>query len=393
MTSSLAHVYHLAGKIGPRGTGTVGESTAADYVADHLSGLGVLVERQHFRAVSSQNAFAVAIDLVALLAVAIYPLGGTPTRWFAAGLGLVAPILLWQTIRTSNNPLRFLLPKVTSQNVIGRIPPTGEIRQRVVILAHLDTNRCRLAWQSSMASWLEPLTWLTLLMLALPGLLYLTGLLLGGLRWLWWISLLPASYIAGTLVTLWKDERTPFSPGANDNASSVGVALEIGRRVVDIPPVNTEIWFAFTGAEETDHAGLYTLLTAYPTCMRQAIFIGLEGLGGGEIVYLTRQGLCSHYKPEAQLLLLTERVSANRPQLQIKPGVMTMEDEVGTLRRKNYCAIGIAGRDARSGSLPYWHRLDDTPDKVSPQVLDRATDFVMSLLRELDGEERICRSS
>lgn len=386
VTSTLAHINCLAGEIGPRGTGSLGESRAADYVNDQLGKLGVQVERQRFPAVISQNAFAVAIDLVALLAIAVYPLGGTFSKLISTLLGLAAPVLLWQTIRMSQNPLRFLLPKVTSQSVIGRIPPNKEIRRRAVILAHLDTNRCRLAWQSSITRWLEPLTWLTLIMLALPGMLFLAGLLLGDVDWPWWISFLPGGYILGSLVTLWKDEKTPFSPGAHDNAASVAAALEIGRQLMAAPLTNTETWLAFTGAEETDHSGLYALLKSYAAIMRQAIFIGLEGVGGGDIVYLTTQGLCFHVEPDTKLLRLAECVSAKLPQLQIKPGVMRMEDEVATLRRKNYAAIDIAGRDARSGALPYWHRPDDTPDKVSPQALEQAIGFVIALLNELDQE-------
>jgi hypothetical protein len=387
MSPILTHVEHLAGEIGPRGTGTPGEAAAADYVTDRLNAMGLSVECQEFRAVASQNAFAVAIDLLALIAVLIYPLGSAPARWLAAGLALVAPALLWQTIRSSNNPLRPLLPKVHSRNIIRRFKPSGQVHRRVVILAHLDTNRCRLAWQSAMAGWLEWLTWLTLAMLALPGVLYLIGAVMDGPLWPWLVSLLPAGYIVGTLVTLWLDERTPFSPGAHDNAASVGVALETGLRLLEGPLVHTEIWLAFTGAEETDHAGLYTLLRAYRAELRRAIFIGLEGAGSGEIVYLTRQGLCAHYRPDADLLALVQRTAANHAQLHVKPGVMCMEDEVGTLRRKGYCAIGIAGRDTRTGAIPYWHRPDDTPDKVSPKALERAVGFVMALLYDLDGLE------
>ena len=111
-TSSLDHVTYLAGEIGPRGTGSMGESRAADYVADQLSRMEIQVERQHFRAVNSQNAFAVAIDMVALLAIVVYPIGGLISRIISTALGLAAPVLLWQTIRMSNNPLRFFLPSV-----------------------------------------------------------------------------------------------------------------------------------------------------------------------------------------------------------------------------------------------------------------------------------------
>ena len=149
MSQMLSDVQALAGEIGPRGTGTSGEEAAAEFVADRLSALGLQVERESFRAVASQNAFPLVIDLVALLAVASYSFGGTAGRWIGAVLALSTAPLLWQTIRTSNSPLRPLLPQVTSRNVIARIEPQGEICQTAVLLAHLDTNRCRIAWQSS----------------------------------------------------------------------------------------------------------------------------------------------------------------------------------------------------------------------------------------------------
>jgi hypothetical protein len=386
MTSSLAHVQALAGEIGPRGTGTPGEEAAAEYVARCLAAMRLPVERQAFRAVGSQNAFPLAIDLVALLAVAIYAVGGGPGRWIAAGLALSTAPLLWQTIRTSGGPLRPLLARVTSRNVVARIEPQGEVRERVVLLAHLDTNRCRMAWQSSAVRALEPLTYLTLAMLASLGGFYLAGALLGGAGWLWWVSLLPAAYVAGTVVTLVRDDRTAYTCGAHDNAASAAVALEIAARLAAQPPVATQVWLAFTGAEETDHAGLYALLHRYQSDLRQAAFIGLEGLGSGDLVYLTRQGVCAHYRPDAGLLALAEHVANLCPDLGARAAQMTGEDEVGTLRRFGYRAICIAGRDPATGTLPHWHRADDTADTVSDRFLERAADFVMALLQEIDKQ-------
>jgi hypothetical protein len=385
----LSDVQALAGGIGPRGTGTAGE--AEDFVAERLSRLGLPVEWQTFRAVASQNAFPMAINLVALLAVVLYSLGGTLARWTAAGLALSTAPLLWQTIRTANSPLRPLLPQVTSRNVVARTEPQGELCQRAVILAHLDTNRCRVVWQSSTVRYLEPLAYLTLAVLASLGLLYLAGALLGGPGWVWWVALLPAGYVAGSMVSLWKDDRTPYSCGAHDNAASVAVALEIGSRLAAHPLQGTQVWLAYTGAEETDHAGLYALLREHDSLLHEAAFIGLEGVGSGEIVTLTRQGVCAHYRPDPGLLALAERAAARLPELGVRTAQMTMEDEVGTLRRRGYRAICIAGRDPATGTLPHWHRADDTADTVSAQVLERAADFVMALLEELDREKECAR--
>jgi acetylornithine deacetylase/succinyl-diaminopimelate desuccinylase-like protein len=388
----LTHVQTLAGEIGPRGTGTPGEEAAADYVAERLSALGLPLERQTFQAVVSQNAFPLAISVVALLAVALYPLGGVLGRWVAAALACTTAPLLWHTIRTSNNPLRPFLPKVTSRNVLTRIEPQGDLQQRAVILAHLDTNRCRLAWQSKVSRSLEPLTYLTLAMLSSLGALYLIGALLGGSQsivfgsgWVYLVSLIPAGYVVGMVITLLRDDRVPFSCGAHDNAASVAVALEIGARLAAQPLERTQVWLVFTGAEETDHAGLYTLLRCYGPALRSAAFIGLEGLGSGELVYLTRQGLCAHYRPDAGLHAMAARVAASLPELRARAAWMTMEDEVGTLRRAGYRAICIAGLDPKTGTLPHWHRPDDTVDTISVHFLERAASFLMALLEELDG--------
>lgn len=386
MSDPLQHVQYLAGEIGPRGTGTPQESAAADYVAGQLTDLGISHSRSEFMAVPSQNTFPFAINMIALAAFVIYPLGGAVSRWVGAALALVTPFLLAQAIRTSSSILNPVLPKVKSQNILAWIEPQREARVRIVLLAHLDTNRCRLAWQSRMVRYIEPLTWLTLVVYAILGALYLAGALLGGSIWLWWLSLLPAGYILGSTWTLWRDERTPFSPGANDNAASVAVALQVAGHLKETPLVNSEVWLAFTGAEETDHAGLYDLLRSEPEAMRRAIFIGLEGVGGGEIVYLVKQGVCFHYSPDPGLLLLAERAAAKNPELGVKPASMLVEDEVGTLRRRGYQAICIAGRDPATGSLPHWHRLDDTPDTVSSDALETTVNYVIALLNELDAE-------
>ena len=384
MTAALAHVQALAGAIGPRGTGTPAEAAAADYVAGQLEALGLPLERHTFRAVASQNAFPLAVNAVALLAFAIYPLGGRLATWIAAFLGLATAPMLLQAILRSDSLLRPLLPKVTSRNVVARVTSQAEPRQTAVILTHLDTNRCRLAWQSATVRHIQPLTALTLGMLAALGILYLLGALLGGPAWPWRLSFLPIVYVLGTVITLWRDDRTPFSPGAHDNAASVAVALEIAARLAVQPLHATQVWLAFTGAEETDHAGLKTLLRKHGTFLKEASFIDLEGVGSGEIIYLTRQGVCFPYHPDPGLLALAERAAVRQPAPGVQPAQMVMEDECRTLSGAGYRAICIAGRDPLTGALPHWHRTSDTADTVSEDTMERAAEFVMAMLADID---------
>jgi hypothetical protein len=388
MSEIQPHVQALAGGIGPRGTGTPGEAAAADYVAAQLENLGLPLERHTFRSVASQNAFPLAANAVVFWAFAIYPLGFGLAPWISALLALAAAPLLLQAILYSDSLLRPLLPQVTSRNVVTRIEPQSAQQRRVVILAHIDTNRCRLAWQSGMVRSIQPLTALTLGMLTAVGVLYLLGALLGRPAWVWWVSLLPVGYSIGTAITLWRDDQTPFSPGAHDNAASVAVALEVAARLAAQALDNTQVWLAFTGAEETDHAGLKTLLRQHKDLMKDADFIDLEGVGSGDLVYLTRQGVILPYFPDLHLQKLAKSVASRRPELGVLAGEMVMEDECRTLSSGGYRAICIAGCDPATGSLAHWHRASDTPDTVSEETMQRAAEFVMAMLAEIDRIEQ-----
>lgn len=97
-------------------------------------------------------------------------------------------------------------------------------------------------------------SWLSLSLYGVMGAALWISLLTGDRRP--YLAALPgASYALISLILLALELRQPYSPGAVDNASSVGVACELARRAVESPLRELEIWFCFTGAEETDHRG------------------------------------------------------------------------------------------------------------------------------------------
>ena len=385
MSTLIDDVRYLSETIGPRGTGTSSEAAAAEFVGKRLNEYGYKPEIHVFKTVPSQNAFPIAISVLTLIAAAVFPLGVVVSNWLAVILSIGAGWSLWQTIRNDPiNPLTMALSKVPSQNVEVCVNPKGKVENRVVILAHLDSNRCRLVWQSLSVKSLGPMTWLTLAVPIGMGLLYLCGTITRNLLW-WWISLPFVAYEIGAIITLIRDDRTPFSPGAHDNAASIAVAIEVAKRISNNPLNNTETWFVFDGAEETDHGGTIDFLRRHGGGLREAVFIGLEGLGSGEIVYLTRQGVCAYYRPHPSLLKLTQMVSADHPELDFRPAQMIAEDDVRTLSVRGYRAICFAGRDPETGILPRWHRIDDTYDSVSERTMLRASEILHAVLKEIDS--------
>jgi hypothetical protein len=375
----LAHVKALAGKIGPRGTGTTGEAQAARYVRERLQELGLPVEERRFRAVADMNWFPISAALFSLAGTALYPW----SRWSAAVIATLAAPLLWWAIAYADSPLRFLLPKVLGRNVVACIAPEGRVVRRAVVLSHLDSNRCRLAWRAGRAKAIKRGSIATLSVYGLNGLLYLVGAA-SGLGWPYFASLPGAAYALATLIVLLVEMGQPYSPGANDNAASVAVNLELAALLAREPLNNTEVWLAFTGAEEVDHRGVKVLLKEHPE-LRGAYFIDLEGVGAGELCHLTEEGIIKRYRLDLELVRLAERVAGRRPDLQVRPAAMPMVDEVQTLRRLHCKAICLAGRDLVTGSLPHWHTCDDVVENISAEVLLRAAEFARELLQELDG--------
>lgn len=389
----LPYVRFLTKRIGSRGTGTQGEKDAGAYVSACLKKWGIPGEILTCRSIISMNHYPLSINAMGILAIILYPLDGVWVRWLAAVLALLVAPFMALTIRTSVNPLRVFLPKVTSSSVLGKIEPAAEVKQQVVLISHLDTNKCRLTWKPEGLKNLEPLTYVTLLAQMFLGMLYLFGAVTGQ-RWgIWSVSLLPGIYLLAMIITLILDDRTPYSTGANDNASSVGVVLSMAKALSINPLAHTRVWFAFSGAEETDHFGLRSILNAHAQDMRQAFFIDQEGVGAGELVIVTRHGIGLHYTPDTGLLKLAKKVAKEHPEWCIEGKKMVMSEEVSTLTHLGYRAICIAGYDPSTGGLPQWHQREDTLENLDPDCLIRARDFTFALLNKIDTGYPIKRRS
>jgi len=362
----------------PRPTGSAQEKRAAEYVASALRGLGLEPRVDTFFAVSDMNWFPISAGLAAFL-------GGVFGLFSPTAGGLVsawAPFLLWYALTRADSPLRFLLPRVRSRNVLAVIPPRDGMKRRVVILAHLDTNRGRLAWSAGNAAGIKWGTAGTLAAYALiPVLLLLT--LITRSRWPAYGALLPCLYALSTVGFLLFELGNPYSPGAVDNASSVAVALGLAEELARQPLEHTEVWLRFTGAEEVDHRGAKELLRRHPE-VSGAYFLVLEGVGAGELTLVTKEGVLFPYRPDPELLKLVGTVARAHPELGIVEAPLTVVCETQTLRRLGRKALTLAGRDPGTGTLPYWHSPDDTPDHISPKKLGATLEFLRLFLGAVD---------
>lgn len=385
--TALDYIRHLVDTIGPRGSTTEEEAAAASYVSDQLSALGYAPQRQPFLGAESAYAPYALFAALALLSLVLF---WQPQPVGAAGAALLTGAILIsvvQELQFKPNLLRWLLRLDDSQNMVARISAQSErAAQTVVVTAHLDTHRTPLVFRS--AAWLK---FFELLMPAgLAAALILLALFVVGIAEpaliLRQLALLPGVVMLAILLLMVQADRTPFTRGADDNASGVGVLLNLAQRLHEAPLQNTEVITVFTGCEEVGAYGADAFFAAHPE-LRGAVHLTIDqvgGLGTQPCVVRGEQFLVPA-RSDPALLALADAVLARRPDL----GATTrsLHGAYGELSigvKHGLRAIAIGALDAE-GHSPNWHKLSDDMTTLDPQVVERCEALIWELLQEVDA--------
>jgi len=159
------------------------------------------------------------------------------------------------------------------------------------------------------------------------------------------------------------DKRETPVPGANDGASGVAVLLELARILPE--DIDKQVWLVFFDAEDQGR------IPGWDWILGSRAFV--EALSGEPdsvvIVDMVGDADLNIYKERNSDPELTEEIwqaAAQRghheefiPQL----GYSILDDHTPFLEQ------GIRAIDIIDFDYPYWHTVDDTPDKVSAQSL------------------------
>ena len=386
---ALDHARLLARR--GRGSATQAEAEAAAYVHEVLVKLGFQnVRRQPFRGLRSLWLFlALAFGLALVGHAAWWMLRAPLGRWEALAVSLVAfgmsGYLLWRKFTFRSYPLQETLPHGPSQNVIATIPPQGEVRQRVVLVSHLDSHRAVIwyanDWLVKAYSLVSPLVvW----GVAAAPLLYALQAVSGWAVFGWLGAGLGVLHFLGWFSGVTAD-LGPYSPGANDNAAAVGTALALAERLKAEPLAHTEVWLAFTGCEETGCEGMLALLREQGEALKEALFIDMELPGIGErLVYLPVEGVVRQRHIPAEVERLIKEAGQDFG-LQAAPGSAAgYFTEAGAAWEHGFKAACLVTLPQGSNLLPEWHRLTDRAERLQPEALGRMGELAWAVLGRVD---------
>jgi hypothetical protein len=373
--------------IGPRGSTTAAEAAAAAYAWGVLDKLGLSPRMQRFSSGTSQwRPFALAVTL-ALMAVAVYPLAGRATAILATLLAATTLVSAYLELNFTTNPIRWLLPKRPSQNVWAVIPAASTPTRRLVLVGHLDTHRTPFVFRSPLhLKVFRVLVAAAFASMAALVLLYIAGSIIES-DIIYLISLAPAALLILDLIMTVQPDTTPYTPGANDNASGAALVFTLAERLKEEPLANTEVWVVNSGCEEVGCYGAAAFLQEHREELKEAYFIALDSVAGpgSGPCYITREGMTRPYRSDPGLVAMADQIAADRPELGAYSKVMSLGFTEGAIGIKNGMPSLTFVNLRPDGVLPYWHRPDDIFEHVDADVLARTQAFVWELLQRIDS--------
>jgi hypothetical protein len=395
--SSLDHIRHLTESIGPRGSTTEGEAKAADYVADQLAALGLNPQRQRF--LSAESAYApLALGAgLALLSLVLF--------WQPQPVGALGALILSTTVFITlilelsfrPNLLRWCLPVDESQNVYATVACAAQAGaeeegaaacpQQVVITAHLDTHRT--PWVFSSPGWLQVFRVLLpagLVSVAVLLVLFSVGVFVPAAI-LRQIALIPGAVMLVILVLMAQAEFTPYTAGADDNASGVGAVLGLAARLQQTPLQRTQVTLVLTGCEEVGCYGADAFMSAHQAELQGAIHLVVDQVAGAGTnpVVVRGERFLLRAASDPRLLTIADEVRAQHPELNVGSlslGTAYGELSVGVKHHLHAIALGSLRPD---GTSPNWHKASDVMANVDAGAFERSEEFAWLLLQAIDG--------
>jgi len=381
----LEHIRFLSEEIGPRGPTRDGERKGAEYAQAQFQKMGLNPVFETFRSARSIFLPHLIGSLLMLVAFIIYPLAGTLGAVLASLLSIIVLVTELQELGFQNNLYRLILPKGESQNVHAVILPAGEHKQDLILVGHLDSQRTPFIFRSPKhVKFYDNFVTLVFVTFIVQVLLYSLSVFF---PWSWiWYATIPTAICSVFLAAICIEaDSTPFTAGANDNATAAGMVLTLAEQFKKKPLEHTRVWAVCTGCEEVQHYGMIDFYRRQLVDLKNPKALVFEMLGCSGPAWLTREGIIVPFKADPGLVETVERLTKEHPEwgaypAKISGGNTEMADAV----RNKIPAITLFGMTPE-GISPFWHQKADTFDKMDADVLERTWALTNALITEIDG--------
>ena len=378
-------------------TGTDAERRAAKWAAERLRSGGRKVDVEPTY-VHPQVPLVHALHCGLAFAGSLVAIASPPVGF---GMVLLAATSMYLDLNARFYILRRLFFRRASQNVVARGTRPGA-PARLILCAHLDAARTgaffnpkRVARAARLNARLPfPLGPFRILFWSTAILLPILGARMAGVDGNA-LSLLQLPFTLVLLVGIFllvDVELSDVVPAANDNASGVATALAIAAALDTDPLERLDVWVLLTGAEESLMEGMRSFLRKHRKTLEKdsTLFLNLDSVGGGDLRYITSDGLAIsvHYARRltelCEAIATADRENGNHYRASaLRTGFAT---DALPAALAGYPAITLSCLEPGAFVPPRYHRLDDVPEAIDEEALDRARDFGVELARAVDRD-------
>lgn len=366
----LADIEYLTNEIGCRPALSQEEAEAALWVKKRLLSLDLDIQEQAFYTSGRMIEQLGPIELVAILGLWMSNSDPRWQRWLGAGLAAWAGWNAQRVAQGQSSLFEMLLPQTRTHNVIAQIPSRQSPRERVVLIAHLDTDIQRFSSHPQVRSLLadsgKVLNWLTL------------TAALGGESTRTWLRKLVVSGLVAHVALLIADEFGAYIPGANDNGSGVALLLHLAEILVREPLQDTEVIVAFTCSDTLHERGSSELLQEYGEIWQDATWIVVDGVGAGELCWIPS----THDTKISQIM---SKVARENPAWGIMGRELPIPSPLKPFDSPDLNATALMGYERVSGYPVAWRSANDTPDIIETASLERSFEFLKAVLHRIDS--------
>jgi hypothetical protein len=373
---ALEHIVQLSEAIGPRPPGSSNENKALIYIEEQLASFGLAAERTGF--LFPHNRFTPWITAAGVLFLVYASANRPPLPGLFLPLSLMlAPDLgrWWNRRRKGSIPSSNVYTSVIKEN-----QPT------LILCAHADSGKAAVLNRP----FLLKLRGVTMdiaqriaLLLATLALAELAGLALP--------NPIPAAAAGLAAITgFWLvfsetveqcTRRDSHSPGANDNASGVGLVLALAEHYAINQPESFNLVFLFTGAEEAGLHGARSLARCLGPDSRTAV-LSLDMVGIGDTLrYASRDGVFFFRRADARL---NEFIQQAAPRAQPLWYSLRSGDFAPFLEN-GIPATGLQVTGNAKADL-YYHTAGDLADRVELPALKLTAQTLLDLIDLLESQ-------
>ncbi len=290
-----------------RPSASEGEREAAEWIVGRFGEVGA---EARIEAARVHGTYWWPLGLGAALGALGGWLGLRGRRLLGALLGFAGAAGIAADFPPGKRPLRRLLPKRPTYNVVCELGP-AEAERTIVLIAHHDAAHSGLIFHPQIPKIADRLGLIEgkdtspMLMAPVVGGPLLAGL--GALTGRRLLAKLGALCGLGTIAAMADIGRRETVPGANDNGTGVIALLALAKRLVEEPTADLRVILLSVGSEESFSEGIKAFGERHfgELPRESTFFLCLESLGSPHLLVLRGEGFLKmrEYPPRALTLM------------------------------------------------------------------------------------------